>query len=350
MKPLNSKTIHTPSGEKTVEVRVMDIRDLREHLDVMTFSCFYHGYHPTRGTLLGAFYEKNISVEQSAKNPYIDLRESSNIWLSRQLKDQKLPIDRIGCIEMSSYREEENNWRKKEGEILHSIQSYFRMLDIASLAGVKIETIGFPILGGGNQNVPQELVTIPVLNEISRFLKENEYVKRIIVLTHNQEQAFQFAMSMERSYMFVEETCRRQTAVTADTPKGRAFISYSSQDRNIADNLCTKLENAKIPVWYAPRNIDSNDYASAIVSAITEAAYFIVILSENSLKSQHVLNEVDLAFKELNRGIRFLPLKIDKEEMGPSFLYYLSRQHWLDAQLPPLEERLDEFVEKLLHG
>ena len=39
---------------------------------------------------------------------------------------------------------------------------------------------------------------------------------------------------------------------------------------------------------------------------------------------------------------------IDEEEMGPSFRYYLSRQHWMDAHVPPLEKRLDECVAKIL--
>ena len=71
--------------------------------------------------------------------------------------------------------------------------------------------------------------------------------------------------------------------------------------------------------------------------------------AKNSLASEHVLNEIDLAFQETKRGVRFFPLKLDHEEMGPAFKYYLSRQHWMDATLPPLEKRLDEFVEKLMN-
>ena len=180
------------------------------------------------------------------------------------------------------------------------------------------------------------------------MFQRNEQVKRVIVLTNNQKQAFEFATQMNNSYTYSEEAVPRRTAEIEEGKKGRAFISYSSVDRNIADHLCAKLENAGIPVWYAPRNIISDDYAEAIVRAIMEADYFIVILSESSLKSPHVLNEVDLAFREINRGIRFFPLRIDKEELGPSFLYYLSRQHYLDTQSPPLEHELDLLVDHVL--
>lgn len=348
MEPLNQKIIYTPYGDKTVEVRVQNVLDLQEHLDVMTVSSFQRGYRPSKNTLLGALYQKNISVENESVNPYIDLRESSNIWLSRELKQADLPISRIGCVEMIPLDYVQDPITETEAEIIQVIKAYFRMLDIASLSGIKIETIGLPILGGGNQQISQNLVTIPVLNEIKDFLQRNEQIRRVIVLTNNQKQAFDFATQMNNSYTFAKEAGLKRITIEQDKKKPRAFISYSSLDRNIADHLCAKLENAGIPVWYAPRNIIGSDYAGAIVRGIMDASYFIVILSENSLKSQHVLNEVDLAFNEINRGMKFFPLRINEEELGPSFLYYLSRQHYLDAQSPPLEKELDLLVEHIL--
>ena len=66
------------------------------------------------------------------------------------------------------------------------------------------------------------------------------------------------------------------------------------------------------------------------------------------MQSQHVLNEIDLAFQELPNNIKFKPLRIDMADFAPSFRYYLSRQHWMDAVIPPLEERLSEFVKDIL--
>ena len=127
-----------------------------------------------------------------------------------------------------------------------------------------------------------------------------------------------------------------------------AFISYSSKDRDIAEKMCAQLESRGIGVWYAPRDITSTDYASAIVEAITKSIYFVVILSHNSIRSNHVLNEIDLAFSELQRGMKILPVRIDEEELGPAFLYYLSRQQWIDAHIPPIELRFSEMAEKYL--
>ena len=130
-------------------------------------------------------------------------------------------------------------------------------------------------------------------------------------------------------------------------PKASAFISYSSQDKNIADNLCAKLEQNGVAVWYAPRDVHG-PYANAIVHAIEKCTHFVVILSQNSMASEHVLNEIDLAFQSLPNNIKFKPLRVDDSLFSASLKYYLSRQHWMDATVPPLENRLCEFVEELL--
>lgn len=67
------------------------------------------------------------------------------------------------------------------------------------------------------------------------------------------------------------------------------------------------------------------------------------------MASEHVLNEIDLAFQNLSKGIKFKPLRIHNAMFTQDYKYYLSRQHWMDASVPPLEERLNEFVADLLN-
>lgn len=347
MQALTRKTISTQHGEKTISVHACDIRELDIDVDIMTVSAFYRNYANIRGTLFYALFSQNIDISILAQNPEIDLRKQCNIWLSKETSgDATLPIKRIGCIETSLYAADRNSRLKQDALLLSSIQAYFRMLEIASIMGIRIERIVLPAIGTGNQNISADLIITPLLNECIRFLKNNGAAKHIMIVTHNHQIAFKFAMALENSYSFRNEAAISQKNEVTKAQSQLAFISYSSKDKNIADNLCAKLESRGIKVWYAPRDIISGDYAGAIVDAITRCTQFIVILSQNSVKSDHVLNEIDLAFSQIQKGVRFLPLKIDEGEMGPSFMYYLSRQHWMDAHIPPLEKRLEEFVEK----
>lgn len=343
MKPMVKKIVFTPYGEKSISVFVHDIAEIDEKIDVMTVSAFYRDYIPFRSTIIGAIHTKGISVKDLSNSPEIDLREQCNIWLSRSVENSELPIKRIGCIESPRSHRRESG-ADFEAKLINSIQAYFHMLHIASLSGINVDTVALPILGGGNQRIDSNMVIIPMLNECFRFLKSNEQIKKIYIISKNPEQAFQFGLALEKSYSAIQES-KAKNEISSNINKGAGiFISYSSSDKDIADSLCAKLERRGFKVWYAPRDIYYQDYASAIVEAISQCTTFIVILSKNSQKSQHVLNEIDLAFKQLNRHIKIVPLRIDDDEMSPPFSYYLSRQQWKDVFNPPLEKRLDEFV------
>lgn len=346
MQSLIKKTIQFGEIQKTVSVHACDIRDLDIDVDIMTISSFRRNYYPAKGTLFEALTGENIDVQALADVPAIDLREPCNVWLSREVSGSaRLPIKRIGCIEMSTYTHDRSAWREQEASMLNSIRAYFKMLDIATIMGISVERIIMPILGTGSQKISPDFVMTPILNECIQFLKNNHSARHIMIITRNQEDAFRFGMQLENSYSFRNEVSASEKYETTEKQKQLAFISYSSKDKDVAGNLCAKLEARNIRVWYAPRDVGAGDYASSIVNAISHCTKFIVILSQKSLRSNHVLNEIDLAFNQLQRGVKILPLRIDEEEIGPAYLYYLSRQNRMDAFLPPLEKRLDEFVD-----
>ena len=345
MNALVTRRMGTPLGDRALAVCVQDIAALDSPLDVMVISAFRGDYHPLAGTLIGSLDACGISVAELAENPEVDLRETSGLWLSRPIGPGRLPIGRIGCVELTEVGEACEGQALEE-RILASIQSLFHMLHIASLSGIGVCRIGLPVLGAGNQGIDADLLVIPMLRECRRFLTGCQEAREIRIVTKDQAQAFQFALALSRSGLVSHED--GAAPATSQEPHTRplVFISHSSRDKFVTADLCAKLEAAGIDVWYAPRDIQSTDYAAAIVGAISRCTHFVV-LSASSLASQHVLNEIDLAFQELGRGCKIMPLRIDEEELGPSFRYYLSRQHWMDAFVPPLARRLHEFVSRV---
>lgn len=353
MDPLFSAIIPTEGGNKSISVFVADILNFDQQVDILTTSAYYRSYGPSPRSLFGSLNEAGISVRALARAPEIDLRSLCNVWLSTALDVPGIPIRRIGCVEMihAVYNiMEPGGTRVNEGAMLNSIKAYFQMLDIAATCGVKMDTVAVPMLGSGSQNISMSLTLIPIINECVQFLKRNGAVKRVYFIERNPQKAFQMAQTLANSYSVSREQRAAANSATQKTAsKTLAFISYASPDRNVADNLCAKLEARGIKVWYAPRNVHK-DYATAIAEAIASATHFIVILSKSSMASEHVLNEIDLAFKGLPNNIKFKPLRIDEQAFAPAFDYYLSRQHWMEAHIPPLEERLTEFVDAFMEG
>ncbi len=342
MEKLYSSEIKVGDTLKTISVFNGDVTAFHDEIDILTTSAFVGSYAPTPNTVFKALNDCGINVKKLSSSPEFDLRTPCHIWLSGKTDQPSAKIRRIGCIEFIGSHIFPSDEHESEQSMLNSIRAYFQMLDMASFYGIEMNTIALPLLGSGCQNISYNLLLIPLINECLSFLKRNHEVKNIYFIEMNPQKAALIARSLENSLRFSEADPipKTQAAPTA-------FISYASSDKNIADNLCSKLEQNGIKVWYAPRDV-KGAYASSIVQAIDAASHFIVILSENSISSEHVLNEIDLAFQHLPNKIKFKPLRIDSTLFTPSFKYYLSRQHWMDATNPPLEERLSEFVSSLL--
>ncbi len=349
MRELFTTKISTDHGNKELSVFCGDIFDFGREIDILTTSAYVGSYAPTPNTIFNALHEHGISASSLASAPEIDLRAPCYTWLSKEIEEKGSNIHRIGCVELigniSRY-----DYSTMEQSMINTISAYFAMLDIAAIYNVKMETIVLPLLGSGNQHISSNLMIVPLLNECISFLKRNAEVKRICFVEKNEKKANLISSYIQQSYnVFAQSSdSKEEKREIAAMSSVKAFISYSSKDREVADKLCEVLEKRGVQVWYAPRNV-KGAYAESITRAIEDADHFIVILSENSMQSQHVLNEIDLAFQRYPANIRINPLRVDKSEFTPSFRYYLSRQHWKDAFEPPLRDRLSEFADDLLY-
>ncbi len=128
------------------------------------------------------------------------------------------------------------------------------------------------------------------------------------------------------------------------------FISYSSEDKHVADAVCAGLEGQGIRCWIAPRDVGpGRDWAATIVDAIQDCRVFVIILSSGSNKSSQVLREVERA---VSAGKTVIPFRIEDLIPSKSLGYFLSVSHWLDALTEPLEKHIDVLarnIDNLLH-
>lgn len=105
------------------------------------------------------------------------------------------------------------------------------------------------------------------------------------------------------------------------------FISYSSKDEKIAFKIVNAIESTGHTCWIAPRNIPyGTPYARAIMEGIYECDAFIVLITDNSIKSEDVLNEVDNAHASKKR---IIPVRLTETLLSRELNYYLSRTQWL---------------------
>lgn len=122
-----------------------------------------------------------------------------------------------------------------------------------------------------------------------------------------------------------------------------AFISYSVQDKPIADAVCATLEGHGIRCWIAPRDIlPGIDWGEAIIDGITGSKMMVLIFSSNANKSLQIKHEVERA---VHHGLPIVPLRVEDVVPSKSLEYFISTPHWLDALTPPLEQHLAHLAE-----
>ncbi|MDD1657402.1 MAG: tetratricopeptide repeat protein [Methanomicrobiales archaeon] len=116
------------------------------------------------------------------------------------------------------------------------------------------------------------------------------------------------------------------------------FLSYSSQDKPIADAICAHLEASSVRCWIAPRDIlPGTNYPRAIVDAIDGSRIMVLVFSSRSNHSHHVVRELSQA---VSRGVIIVPFRIEDVQPSRDMEYLIGVPHWLDAMTPPLEQHI----------
>jgi len=105
------------------------------------------------------------------------------------------------------------------------------------------------------------------------------------------------------------------------------FVSHSHEDSPAADLIVQALEERGVTCWLAPRDVPpGGSYAEAILNAIESANCFVLIYSEHSNVSSHVMREVERALKF---GVNIVPVRFDDSTPSKSLDYLLATVHWL---------------------
>jgi len=126
-------------------------------------------------------------------------------------------------------------------------------------------------------------------------------------------------------------------------PDHEVFISYSHRDKPVADAVVSRLEQAGMRCWIAPRDVlPGRVWGKAIVDAIETTRLMVVVLSSEANESRQVIREVERA---IAHDVVVIPFRIEPFEPTGAMSYYLSSEHWLDAMTAPLDAHIAQLVE-----
>lgn len=107
------------------------------------------------------------------------------------------------------------------------------------------------------------------------------------------------------------------------------FISYKSEEYDIAARIRSLLEANNYPCWMAPESIPAgSNYMHEIPKAIRTCDLFVLIISEASQQSQWVQKEIDRAVK-FNKYI--VPFHVDDSELSDAIDFVIANNQRIEA-------------------
>ncbi|MBE2180832.1 MAG: toll/interleukin-1 receptor domain-containing protein [Chthoniobacterales bacterium] len=121
-----------------------------------------------------------------------------------------------------------------------------------------------------------------------------------------------------------------------------AFISYCREDKAVAEAVVAGLEANGIPCWIAPRNVrPGENWGGSIIKAITNAKVMVLVFSQHTNNSPHVMNEIERA---VSRRVTIIPFRLQDVKPSEDLELFISSCHWLDALTPPLDAHVADLV------
>jgi len=124
-----------------------------------------------------------------------------------------------------------------------------------------------------------------------------------------------------------------------------AFISYASENREKAEEICASLEGRGFVCWVAPRDVRAGrEYADEIIRGLERSACVVLVLSEAANTSVFVRREVERA---VSKQKPVFPVRIEEVTPSPGLELFISGTHWLDAWSGDWDEHMNRLARDL---
>ena len=243
----------------------------------------------------------------------------------------------------------------EEYVIRHAITKCFRLLSAMDLESIAIPCIGVRRAGFSFERVGKIMAEV-----IADFLMKTNKSYRVELCLLDVPEQFgmmdyigffeQFSLLVPSKYDASKLSVQSLRSVSSETALPQqdfdVFISYSHQDKEVAERICTLLDQYGISHWIDRDGVrHGEDFKEDIVDAIIGSKILLFISSVNSNKSRNTVKEVGLAEKS-NKVI--LPVRIDDSPYNKSLEYDLCNRHWIQLKdmdsLEDLGRQLNENI------
>lgn len=130
--------------------------------------------------------------------------------------------------------------------------------------------------------------------------------------------------------------------ITGEHVKKSVFVSHSSKNFALADEIRALLEDRGVGCWIAPRDISGSKlYFEEIISGIRECSVTLLLLTDESNKSDAVAREIERSFGYQKP---VLPLRLKAVEPSIKLEFIVKSCQFIDAFNTPIKKRVNEVI------
>jgi hypothetical protein len=291
MRLLDTHIVHTGSGDKHIRLYQGDLASIppKEAVDLLVVSAFLNDYIPTKTSLIGALYDKGISVAKLSNNKEADLRGAFSCWLSKSLSNdfpnagfrQLLCFERVGT---SSPPE--------------TVSHIFRAMMPFLLVEPPIRTVAMPIVAAGDQGYDAGIMLRALFDSAVHWLANGLPVDTIKLVVYRAELADRLRKVFAELSMSFSQSTRLLEREPSTTAAYDFFVSYAHSDASAVEVLVQSLKMSKptLRLFQDKLELDIGEsWQAELDGALESCQRVIAVLSPGYLDSRMCIEEFNMA-------------------------------------------------------
>ena len=284
MIPLDFIEVKSKDNVRRIELYQGDLASLTptDRVDLLILSAFPNDYVPTHSSLIGALFQKGVSVYDLAQNKAVDLRQTCSCWLSNKVvtTDPGIQFDRILCFEPLV--------RGSPPDVVGDI---FRALVPFLGSDPPIRIAAIPIVAAGDQG--QDItVMLPLLIEAAvKWMGIGLPLEVLKIYAYSDDSA------REAKQLFAQLKTKYVAPKTTTIYEYDVFVSYSRDDADAANNIANQLKQNGQRVFIDEQSIEKGAaWPQRIFGALEDCERMVAIYSPSYINSKVCQDEFNVAF------------------------------------------------------
>ena len=134
------------------------------------------------------------------------------------------------------------------------------------------------------------------------------------------------------------------TPIDGQSAPRPVFVSYATEDRKQALDVCKAIEGRGTRCWISMRDVPPGEnYQEAIVRSLRAAPAMVLVFSKAANDSDEIKKELSLASRY---RVPVIAIRLEGVEPSDAFAYELSTRQWIDA-FEGWEQSIDLLVRRI---